>query len=152
MNNQQPIINDLEAEVERLKAELADAYTLSDNCYSKEVGDSLRAQLAVMAGWLSNEGNDENSFTPAQYIAHAETVVQCKGAAPLAAYFSCPYCPVEGITTKGEYEKHLATHEKPAAPDPFLPANVSPPGGKTPDEIQQHKTYAAPPAKEKEQP
>ena len=36
--------------------------------------------------------------------------------------------------------------EKPDAPDPFLPSNVSPPGGKTPDEIQQHKTYAVPPA------
>jgi len=90
----------LQAEVERLKMELADAYMLSKDGYSKEVGDSLRAQLAVMAGWLSNEGNNENSFTPAQYIAHAETVVQCKGAAPPVmerterGQLVCPSCGV----------------------------------------------------------
>ena len=33
-----------------------------------------------------------------------------------AAHYSCPYCPIEGITTVGEYKRHLVMHEKPAAP------------------------------------
>jgi len=34
---------------------------------------------------------------------------------PPNAHFSCPYCPISGITTEDDYKKHLATHEKPAA-------------------------------------
>jgi len=224
--------------------------------------ERLRAQLIELLNaweWMSPVDNLNSLFVKAR---------KTLSAAPPDVYFSCPYCPIEGITTAGEYKRHLATHEKPAAPaprpricytlscaenklgrcasllrlfysscvdekpaapapnaprrlpiphvpqsafenhdndekhdapapdpcitctnwveyagpppfeggndhfcsltlkakdgavqciicgykdrkpaapDPFLPANVSPPGGKTPDEIQQHRTYAAPP-------
>jgi hypothetical protein len=47
----------------------------------------------------------------------------------------CVYNEATGVIPMLPGEKNTA------ATDPFLPASVSPPGGKTPDEIQQHNIF-----------
>jgi len=83
-----PYIKELKAEVERL---------------TRTFGDFK----AVLTNW--GEGKRKNDELK-RIIMEAQ---RC--AAPPAGHFSCPYCPIEGITTEDDYKKHLATHEKPAA-------------------------------------
>ena len=102
----------LQKEIERLRAQLADILI--------EMDGTAENVVAFTTKKIDVAEFRRRVISRIYYIAKRLVEASRKGVAPPAAYFSCPYCPVEGITTKGEYEKHLATHEKPAAPDPCI--------------------------------
>ena len=103
--------NEMSEEISRLRAQLADAGNLWAHIKNRQYWDDVHAADMAVNG--PTEFGVREGWT---YINDLTRML--KGAAPPAGHFSCPYCPIEGITTKGEYEKHRATHEKPAAPVP----------------------------------